>query len=188
MDLEAFEILVPDLPIVFCGINPTVQAAATGHNFGSASNRFWRALHQSGLTDRQLRAQDDRLILQYGLGLTAAVVRGTRTAAELTSADLRDAVEPLRRRIEHFRPRIVAFLGRPAFAAITGRARFEWGRQAEDFAGAGVWVLPNPSGLNRAFPLERMVRAYSDLRTAAAPDLRVWLQSRHTTRRKNDEK
>jgi hypothetical protein len=49
IDLASFDVLLPDLPVVFCGINPSVEAAATGHNFGSASNRFWRALHLAGL-------------------------------------------------------------------------------------------------------------------------------------------
>lgn len=39
MDLSYFDILAPDLPVVFCG-NRSAQAAASGHIFGSASNRF----------------------------------------------------------------------------------------------------------------------------------------------------
>ena len=37
----SFDVLRKDLVVVFCGLNPSVEAAATGHNFGSASNRFW---------------------------------------------------------------------------------------------------------------------------------------------------
>ncbi len=44
MELSYFDILAPGLPVVFCGINPSAQAAASGHNFGSASNRFWPVL------------------------------------------------------------------------------------------------------------------------------------------------
>jgi TDG/mug DNA glycosylase family protein len=43
------------------------------------------------------------------------------------------------------------------------------------FGGAEVWVLPNPSGLNRAFSLEELVSAYRDLRTASK---RTHLESR----------
>jgi TDG/mug DNA glycosylase family protein len=35
-----------------------------------------------------------------------------------------------------------------------------WGRQAQAFGGAEVWVLPNPSGRNRAFTLGQLVAAY----------------------------
>jgi TDG/mug DNA glycosylase family protein len=31
-----------------------------------------------------------------------------------------------------------------------------------------AWVLPNPSGLNRGFALDALVRAYSELRVALA--------------------
>jgi G:T/U-mismatch repair DNA glycosylase len=41
----SYDILAKDLVVVFCGLNPSIEAAATGHNFGSASNRFWRVLH-----------------------------------------------------------------------------------------------------------------------------------------------
>jgi TDG/mug DNA glycosylase family protein len=43
------------------------------------------------------------------------------------------------------------------------------------FGGAEVWVLPNPSGLNRAYTLDALVSAYRDLRTASK---RTRLESR----------
>jgi TDG/mug DNA glycosylase family protein len=51
---------------------------------------------------------------------------------------------------------------------MTGRQELAWGRQAELFAGAQAWVLPNPSGLNRAFSLDDLVAAYKALRVASA--------------------
>ncbi len=41
-----------------------------------------------------------------------------------------------------------------------------WGRYAPGFAGTTAWVLPNPSGLNRSFTLDDLVRAYTELRCA----------------------
>jgi TDG/mug DNA glycosylase family protein len=174
MELETYDILLKDLPVVFCGINPSVRAAETGHNFGSASNRFWRALHLSGFTPVQLRAQDDRSILKYGFGLTAAATRATRSAAELTRAELQGAVALFRLKMMHFCPNTIAFLGRAAFAAVVGGTEFEWGAQRASFAGARVWVLPNPSGLNRAFTLDRLVQAYTALRVSVAAELMAW--------------
>jgi hypothetical protein len=42
------------------------------------------------------------------------------------------------------------------------------------FAGTMAWILPNPSGLNKAFTRDALVKAYSALRTAlrAAPSPR----------------
>ncbi|MDB5529445.1 MAG: Uracil-DNA glycosylase superfamily [Devosia sp.] len=71
-----------------------------------------------------------------------------------------------RAKIETYRPIVLAFLGKAAYGAISGKKDVLWGRQSERFGGAVVWVLPNPSGLNRAFPLARLVSAYRELREA----------------------
>ncbi|MGO7631825.1 hypothetical protein ACC692_37750, partial [Rhizobium ruizarguesonis] len=58
---------------------------------------------------------------------------------------------------------LALFVGRET-AAVSLRANVEWGRQPEEFAGAGVWLLPNPSGLNRAFTLTNLTEHYLELR------------------------
>jgi hypothetical protein len=82
-----YDILMKDLVVVFCGLNPSVEAAATGHNFGSASNRFWRVLHLAGFTSHRIEAKDGRDILHFGCGVTAAVGRGTRSAADVPRSE-----------------------------------------------------------------------------------------------------
>jgi double-stranded uracil-DNA glycosylase len=172
--LSPFDVLLPDLPVLFCGINPSPLAATSGHNFGSASNRFWPALHLAGFTPVRLRAEDDRMLLRHGCGITSMATRPTRRAAELGRIEMDDAVAPFRAKVAQFRPRAIAFLGKPAFAALTQRREIEWGEQADSFAEARVWVLPNPSGLNRAFSLERLVEAYAALRLAMSAELDAW--------------
>src|SRR5262249_46389874 len=100
--------------------------------------------------------------------------RPTRRAAELTHNDLTDAIALFREKMQSFRPAIIAFLGKPAFAAITGSSEFGWGRQPGPFASAETWVLPNPSGLNRAFNLDRLVEEYTVLRVSSAASLDAW--------------
>jgi TDG/mug DNA glycosylase family protein len=165
------DVIGPNLAVLFCGINPGATAAAAGHSFVSPSNRFWRAIHLAGFTPVQLRAEQDQTLLDYGCGLTAAVARPTRSAAELSRAELAGAADGLRAKVERYRPRVIAFLGKAAYQAITARRDMAWGLQPETFGGAEVWLLPNPSGLNRAFSLEDLVQAYGELRRAAAlPD------------------
>jgi len=177
MELSAFDILAPGLPVVFCGINPSTQAAASGHNFGSASNRFWPVLHLSGFTPVRIPAQDDRRLLTFGCGITAAVPRATRSAGELHGHELRASGEMLRAKLHHFRPETIAFLGKAAYEAIAG-GRVGWGPQSSRFCGAEVWILPNPSGLNRGFSLAGLVEAYSALRTARSSSLTRWMAQR----------
>ncbi|WP_377810195.1 mismatch-specific DNA-glycosylase [Azospirillum sp. A29] len=139
MELSSFDILVPDLPVVFCGINPSVRTAASGHNFGSASNRFWRVLHLSGFTPVRMSAEEDRRLLAFGCGITAAVPRPTRNAGELQIYEFHDAGEALRAKLEHFHPETIAFLGKAAYEAIEGN-RVSWGPQSSHFCGAAVWI------------------------------------------------
>jgi TDG/mug DNA glycosylase family protein len=166
--LRLRDLLKKNLDVVFCGINPAQSAAQAGHHFSSPSNRFWWVLHLAGFTPHLIRPGNDRTILQYGCGLTAAVDRPTVSASEITRHEFRQAAKQLELKLQRYRPRFVAFLGKPAFAAIFRMPQIQWGEQVIRIGGAQVWVLPNPSGLNRAFSLDELVSAYRELRTASS--------------------
>ncbi len=160
------EIMAPQLSVVFCGLNPALTAHRDGHNFSNRSNRFWRVLHLAGFTPRLLRAEEEREMLQYGVGLTSAVSRPTKSASELKKSDYIAAAPVLEEKIRRHAPANLAFLGKAAYAAISLRANIEWGKQPEAFAGASIWVLPNPSGLNRAFDLAKLTEHYRAVKLA----------------------
>jgi double-stranded uracil-DNA glycosylase len=163
------DILEPGLSIVFCGINPGMQAAATGHHFAGRGNRFWRALHLAGFTPELLTPENARLLLQYGYGLTTAVSRPTARADQLPRSEIEAAAVQFEAKIRHYAPGVIAFLGKAALSAMSGQRDIEWGPQPGRFGGARAWVLPNPSGLNRAFSLDALASAYRALRVAVAP-------------------
>lgn len=165
------DVLAPGLAVVFCGINPSARAAVAGHNFAGRSNRFWRAVHLAGFTPVELAAEQDATFINFGCGLTAAVARPTRRAAEVTRGEMIAGMATLQAKIEFYAPGTIAFLGKAAFAAITTQRHFAWGPQPGTFAGAAVWVVPNPSGLNRSFSLEQLVEAYGALYRAVSKDL-----------------
>jgi TDG/mug DNA glycosylase family protein len=164
------DVLAPNLAVVFCGINPATGAAAAGHSFVNPSNRFWRTLHLAGFTPVRLAPEQDQTLLQYGCGLTTAVARPTQRASELSRAELASAATALEHKIALFAPHTIAFLGKAAYSAIMARD-VHWGVQPTRFGGASVWVLPNPSGLNRAFSLDDLVRAYRELRLEVSGNL-----------------
>jgi TDG/mug DNA glycosylase family protein len=161
------DILEPGLSVVFCGINPGLLAASTGFHFAGRGNRFWRTVHLAGFTPEQIRPENDRSLLRHGCGLTAAVSRPTSRAIELPRWEFEAAASGFERKIERYRPRYVAFLGKMALSMMTGNRGIQWGPQPDAFGGAHAWVLPNPSGLNRAFDLDALVTAYRELRLAA---------------------
>jgi double-stranded uracil-DNA glycosylase len=160
------DILDTGLSVVFCGINPGLSAASTGHHFEGRGNRFWRVLHLAGFTREQLRPDDDRSLLQYECGLTTAVSRPTARAEQLSRSEIKAAAPEFERKITQYAPRYVAFLGKMAVSELIGRRDVDWGLQSVTFGGARVWVLPNSSGLNRAFSLDALVSAYRELRLA----------------------
>lgn len=160
------DILEPGLSVIFCGINPGLRAASTGHHFAGRGNRFWRTLHLAGFTPEELRPEDGRTLLNYECGLTTAVARPTARADQLSRAEIKAAAAEFELKIARYAPRYIAFLGKMAIAELTGKREIEWGLQALTFGGASTWVLPNPSGLNRAFSLDALVSAYRELRLA----------------------
>ena len=160
------DILALGLDVVFCGINPGMSAATAGRHFVRRSNRFWRAIHLAGFTPEEIAPENDRTILRYRCGLTTVVERPTRRADELSTEEFRAAAMQFERKMMHYAPRFVAFLGQRAYSALSGRREIAWGRQPTPLHEAVVWVLPNPSGRNRAFSLDRLVGAYSQLHRA----------------------
>lgn len=160
------DILAEGLDVIFCGINPAYSAAVGGHNFSHRNNRFWAVLHLAGFTDRQLRPEDEQQLLQFGCGITAVVTRPTRQASEITAQEFRQARPGFETKIRRYQPRATAFLGKLALSTMTGAPHIDWGPQPFAFAGTEAWVLPNPSGLNRAFTRDALVSAYSQLRQA----------------------
>jgi len=161
------DVVAPRLDVVFCGINPGLWSAAVGHHFARPGNRFWRALHRAGFTDRELSPFEEGELLARGLGVTNLVRRGTATADELDPAEIRAGTRRLRRLADRWRPRWIALLGLGAYRTAFDRPDAQTGVQPERLGATRLWLLPNPSGLNASFPLDRIVAELRVLRRAA---------------------
>jgi TDG/mug DNA glycosylase family protein len=163
---------VPDLirrrlKVLFCGINPGLYSAATGHHFARPGNRFWPALHAGGFTPRIVAPWEEVELLELGLGITNLVARATAAAAELTSAELVAGRRRLERKVVRYRPAWVAVLGVGAYRAGFRRPEARLGPQPERLGSAGLWLLPNPSGLNAHHQLGDLAAAFAELRRAS---------------------
>ncbi|GAB3873313.1 G/U mismatch-specific DNA glycosylase [Dactylosporangium cerinum] len=160
------DVIAPGLDVLLCGINPGLWSAATGHHFARPGNRFWPALHRSGFTPRQLRPDEQDLLIGYGLGITNLAARATARADELTRDELTAGGVILRAKVERFAPAWLAVLGVTAFRTAFGTQRVQVGPQEQEFGGARLWILPNPSGLNAHFTLDRLAEEFAALRQA----------------------
>lgn len=169
-DLEAArdrtipDVVPPEGGVLFCGINPGLYSAATGWHFARPGNRFWPALHRSGFTDRLLHPSEQDLLPSYGAGITNLAARATAQAAELTAEELREGGALLEKFVAEHRPRIVAVLGVTAFRTAFGRPKVKIGPQEEHLAGATLWILPNPSGLNAHYTPAALAEEFRRLR------------------------
>lgn len=161
------DILAPGLRVVFCGINPGKSSAHTGFHFAHPGNRFWKVIHQAGFTDRQLRPEEELQLLDTRCGITMLVERPTVQASEVALQELRSGGRELVRKIEEYQPQALAVLGKQAFELAFNQRGAKWGKQAMTIGTTQVWVLPNPSGLNRA-TLDKLVAAYRELDDALA--------------------
>lgn len=169
-DRTVAPLLAPDLRVLFCGINPGLYTAWTGHHFARPGNRFWPALHRSGFTDRQLAPAEQELLLDLGLGVTNVASRASARADELTREELREGALRLTDEVETYRPRWLAVLGITAYRGAFGRPRAVLGPQDEQVADARVWVLPNPSGLNAHHTPASLAQLFGELRAAVEAD------------------
>ncbi|MFD1659983.1 G/U mismatch-specific DNA glycosylase [Streptomyces caeni] len=165
--------LVPDvvadgLTVLFCGINPGLMTAATGHHFARPGNRFWPVLHQSGFTPRLLKPSEQDELLGYGLGITNVVARATARADELTSLEYREGGRILSAKVARLRPTWLAVVGVTAYRTAFDDRTARVGPQERTIGGSRVWVLPNPSGLNAHWTAATMAEEFGRLREAAA--------------------
>jgi len=164
------DVLEPSLSVLFCGINPGLYSAAVGHHFARPGNRFWAALHAAGFTDRVLAPEESPLLLECGCGLTDIVARATARADELRPDELVTGRGVLERKVRRYRPRWVAILGIGAYRTAFGESQAVLGRQEARIGTSGIWVLPNPSGLNAHYRPADLAHAFGRLRAAARLD------------------
>ncbi|MFT4469947.1 mismatch-specific DNA-glycosylase [Arthrobacter sulfonylureivorans] len=167
------DLLGPGLRLLFVGINPGLWSAATGSHFARPGNRFYPALAAAGITDYLIRAgdgmaeEDRNHLIARGVGITNIVPRATARADELEAEELRTGARRLEGMIEELGPRVVAVAGVTAYRVGFGQPKAQLGRQPERIAGAELWAVPNPSGLNAHHNLATLAAVYREAALAA---------------------
>jgi TDG/mug DNA glycosylase family protein len=111
--------------------------------------------------------EDRDRLRERGIGITNVVHRATAKASELSNAELRAGGERLTSLVARLRPRVVAIAGITAYRAAYGLPKAVQGKQSERLAGAELWVVPNPSGLNAHETIDSLARAYAEVGRAA---------------------
>ena len=137
--------LAPGLRIVFCGTAAGTESARRRCYYAHPQNKFWRALHEVGLTDRRLDCSEFALLPQFGVGLTDIAKTASGMDKELPVDALgRAACAEMEAKIRACAPAILAF------TSLTAGRRFlrrdaGFGEQRETIGTTRVWLLPSPS-------------------------------------------
>jgi TDG/mug DNA glycosylase family protein len=155
-----------DLKVLFCGINPGIWSGATGFHFAKPGNRFWKALHFGGFSDRVLHPSEEHELIENGCGITSFCKRTTARADELTTEEYIEGGKHLVKKIEKFNPQFLAVLGIGVYRTAFNRPKAKLGLQEEKIGKTKIWLLPNPSGLNAHYQINDLAKLFSELREA----------------------
>src|SRR4051812_41197354 len=181
-DLRLTDRIEPGVRVFLVGINPGVMSATTGHHFAGPTNRFWRLLYESGIVPEAVSHVDDVRLPAWGIGMTNLIARPSPGIDVLKPGEYLEGWQILEKKIDRFRPAIVAFVGvtmyRALWRTITGTAPgspkpkgegglvITPGFQNATVHGARLFVLPNPSGRNAHFSYDDMLGAFRELAKA----------------------
>ena len=147
-DVVAPDLLAAGLKLVFCGTAPSRASAAARAYYANPGNRFWRTLHEVGLTPAQFRPADYADLLPLGVGLTDLCKHHAGNDDELPA----DGLDPagLAAKIRAYRPAVLAFTSKTAARVALGRPA-DYGLQPETIGATRVYVCCSTSGRARRF-------------------------------------
>ncbi|HEU0163260.1 MAG TPA: mismatch-specific DNA-glycosylase [Rhizomicrobium sp.] len=141
------ERLRPGLKLVFCGTAAGRLSALQKAYYAHPQNRFWKTLHEVGLTPRQFTPDEYPLLWDHDIGLTDIAKFHFGMDHQLpTDALGAEAADALRKRISKVSPRWLAFTSLNAGRQIMGR-KARAGEQVERLGATRVFILPSPSPL-----------------------------------------
>ncbi|WFT93765.1 mismatch-specific DNA-glycosylase [Bradyrhizobium barranii] len=140
------DLLRPNLLLVFVGTAASTRSAEVGHYYAHPGNRFWRAIHEAGITPRRYQPGEFAALIELGIRFTDLSKSGTGMDYQIATETI--DVPGFRAKIEKYRPRAIAFTSKKAASLFYGRpsSGIALGRQPRDAGLPEVFVLPSPSG------------------------------------------
>jgi mismatch-specific thymine-DNA glycosylase len=135
------------MKMILVGANPGDRSARVGHYYAGRANQFWPILYNSGVIPEPLGYEDDRRMLEFGIGMTDLVKRPTREIEEIDRQEFAEGRVLLAQKLEEMHPRVIAFNGKVVYEKFSGRP-CKLGLQKGKLYGAQVFVLPSTSGEN----------------------------------------
>ena len=156
--------LRPGLDVVFVGANPGEISARQDHYYANPRNPFWTLLHKAGFVPEGLGAQDDKRVLEFGIGLTDLVKRPTSGIRDLSRAEMKAGAMRLEKKLQLCRPLVVCFNGVAVYTGFTGEKCEPGLQRGARLAGARVFVVPSTSPQNTHWTSRRKLAYFRELK------------------------
>ena len=135
-----------DLRLVFVGTAASTQSASVGHYYAHPGNRFWRALHEAGITPRRYQPSEFVALLEHGIGFTDLSKSGAGMDHQVPPGSI--DVPGFKLKMKRYHPKTIAFTSKKAASLFYSKPTgvLSLGRQEamDDFP--TVFVLSSPSG------------------------------------------
>jgi len=160
------DLLEPSLRVVLCGTAASTVSAKAGAYYAHPQNKFWRILHETGLTPARLQPHQFRELLRYRIGLTDLVKTHSGMDHQVRSGFGTTAQARLRASILQCGPKFLAFTSKAAGQNFLGGKR-DYGEQSETLANTRIWILPSTSGAANGSWRPEVWHAFADRVRAA---------------------
>jgi TDG/mug DNA glycosylase family protein len=135
-----------DLRVVFVGTAASTRSASVGHYYAHPGNRFWRALHEAGITSRRYQPNEFASLLELGIGFTDLSKSGAGMDHQIARQSF--DVAGFKAKIQTYHPRTIAFTSKKAASLFYSKptSALSLGRQQSTHGFPAVFVLSSPSG------------------------------------------
>lgn len=143
------DLLDYNLNIVFCGTAASKKSKELSAYYAGPGNKFWRVLHEIGLTQTQLKPQKFKDLLNYRIGLTdiCKTDYGNDNQLDRSKYD----VKGFNLKILEYRPKLLCFNGKNAAKAYLNEHKVEYGYQNKGIDSTKIFIAPSTSGAANGF-------------------------------------
>jgi len=134
------------LRLVFVGTAASTRSADVGHYYAHPGNRFWRTIHEVGLTPRLYEPREFTALLQLGIGFTDLCKSGA--GMDHQALAFPGCIPAFREKRRRYQPKTIGFTSKRAASLFYGRPTkaVTLGRQPPSEGFPVIFVLASPSG------------------------------------------
>jgi TDG/mug DNA glycosylase family protein len=138
--------LRPNLRLVFVGTAASTRSASVGHYYAHPGNRFWRTLHEVGITARRYEPSEFASLLDLGIGFTDLSKSGAGMDHQIARQSF--DIAGFKTKIQTWHPRTIAFTSKKAASLFYDKptSTLSLGQQPPMHGFPATFVLSSPSG------------------------------------------